>query len=525
MLSTVVKIFILSVVAAIAVAGCSAGSGGGNAPAASGDNTPVNAEIFFWTEKFSAGTATSADLSATSHAYSYPVPNLTGDELKLHIKGDALFAQHFTEDSLRPEYGLGPVFNNSSCIGCHNRDGRGSLPSGLSDTSWIKMGNTEALLLKISVENEITESHAANLQNHFGEPAAVPGYSQQLFNSGAYGLRGETSSDGQAEIWVKLQKSTFQYPDGEQVTLSKPIFDLRNPYDLFLDAADGQQKSRLWQSDVKVSPRMGMPMYGLGLLESIPEKDILQQAEIDRSSEGVHGTPNLVYDVIKAKNGDLLPVSLGRFGVKGSAPSVQQQAMGALNGDVGVTNPLFPIESIFGTKLFDTYMAQHPTPMKIEVGDDEMNAITFYSQTLAVPARRDVENLDVIQGAKLFSQTSCTSCHTPSWKTDNTALISAYRNQKIYPYTDLLLHDMGEGLSDGRKDFKASGQQWKTRALWGLGLTKVVNPRAGFLHDGRALTLEEAILWHDGEAKYAKDKFAHLAKSDRDLVIRFLQSL
>lgn len=522
MLSTISRFFLVLAMGSAMLLSCSQNSGDGVTGVA--ETPPIKTDAF-WAEKFSAGTATSLDLVPTSHSFSYPVPTLTADELELHLEGDVLFEQHFSEDQLRPEFGLGPVYNNSSCIGCHNRDGRGSLPAGLSDKTWLKMSNTEALLLRISVENESSIDAGFSAENNYGEPVAVPGYSHQLFHVGSYGLRGETSSDGQAEIWVKLEKTSFIYPDGERVVLSKPIFELRNPYDLYLDEKLQKQTSRLWQDDVKISPRMGMPMFGLGLLEAIPESDILRQAKVDRSAEGVFGVPNYVYDAVKAQQGDVFPVSLGRFGVKANTPNLLQQAMAALNGDVGVTNPLFPIESIFGTKLFDMYMEQHPTPLKIEAGEDVMHALTFYSQTLAVPARRDIENPDVIQGAKLFSQVSCTSCHTPAWQTDNSAAISAYRNQKIYPYTDMLLHDMGEGLADDRKDFQASGKQWKTRALWGIGLTKVVNPRAGFLHDGRAASLEEAILWHDGEARFSKNKFVQLSKAERLQLIKFLGSL
>jgi CxxC motif-containing protein (DUF1111 family) len=521
--SAIGKYFILTLSSILLLAACSKnGSNSPNSSGTLGNSAPTESEEF-WTTKLSAGSATSTDYFATSHAFSYPVPTLNPEELQLHNQGDILFEQHFSEDELRPEYGLGPVFNNAACIGCHNRDGRGSLPAGLTDNSWIKLGNTEALLLKISIENP-DDNEDYNLENKFGEPKAVPGYSHQLFQAGSYGLRGETSSDGQAEIWVKLERSSFQYPDGQILSLSKPIFDLRNPYDEYLDSS-GAQKSRLWESDVKISPRMGMPMYGLGLLESIPESDILKNSKVDRSNEGVHGTPNYVYDAVKAQAGNPYPLSIGRFGVKASTPSVLQQSMAALNGDIGVTNPLFPVESIFGTKLFEKYLANKPSPLKVEANESIMRALTFYSQTLAVPPRRDIENSDVLAGAKIFSKISCTSCHTPSWQTDSNSSIIAYRNQKIYPYTDMLLHDMGEGLSDKRKDFRATGSQWKTRPLWGIGLTKVVNPRAGFLHDGRASTLEEAIIWHDGEAKYSRDRFADLDKVDRGKLIRFLQSL
>ncbi len=486
----------------------------------------------FWTIKKIGGEGTSLDEAATSHAYGYPLPSLSLDELDLHRTGDANFSRHFSDDAQRSEFGLGPVYNNTSCVACHNLDGRGSLPLGLAETRWTKLGVNEAIFLRISIENDAILKSDKNKANHFGAPRAVPGFSTQLFHVGTYGLRGVNSSDGQAEVWVTLKKSQFQYPDGQVTELSQPIFEIRNPYDgvsesSSLESESGSTKkpvSRLLQDDVRMSPRMGMPMYGLGLLESIPEKDLLKNAAIDRSSEGVHGIANMVWDAIKDKKGDPQPVSLGRFGLKGSTATIEHQSMAALNGDIGVTNLLFPSESIFGTALFEVFQRNHPSPLKIEASDSVMNSLVFYSKTLAVPPRRNIEDQDVIRGAKLFAQVHCTSCHVPSWET-GVSKIRSLAYQKIYPYTDLLLHDMGEGLADNRQDFLANGKQWKTRALWGLGLTKVVNPRAGFLHDGRALTVEEAILWHRGEASHSLQKFSQLTKMERRQLLQFLQSL
>ncbi len=165
-------------------------------------------------------------------------------------------------------------------------------------------------------------------------------------------------------------------------------------------------------------------------------------------------------------------------------------------------------------------LRQRQSEASKEVADD----LIFYTQTLAVPSRRDVDNPTVTRGAELFHQVSCTSCHQPSFTTGPHA-IPALSNQKIYPFTDMLLHDMGEGLADGRQDFDANGREWKTRPLWGIGQTQTVNPRAGFLHDGRARTLEEAILWHDGEASYSRTQFSRLPKSDRTALIQFIRSL
>jgi CxxC motif-containing protein (DUF1111 family) len=214
---------------------------------------------------------------------------------------------------------------------------------------------------------------------------------------------------------------------------------------------------------------------------------------------------------------------MGRFGLKNNTPSVFHQSLGALQGDIGVTNYAFPVESIFNTPLFDAFKAKLG-PVKVEAPNDVADALVFYSRTLAVPGRRDTENDIVKRGGQLFADINCTSCHQPSFTT-GTHKISALSNQKIYPFTDMLLHDMGDGLADGRRDFDASGRHWKTRPLWGLGQTQTINPRAGFLHDGRARTLEEAILWHGGEGDYSKNKFAALPQADRDALVAFLKSL
>jgi len=501
----------------------SACSGGG-----SGDSsTPVVQQpqkVEFWQLKNTGGEGTSLDEFATSHAFSYPMSNLNEEESEQHLVGDPHFERQFSDDPTRPDFGLGPVQNNTSCIGCHNRDGRGSLPIGLNATDWKKVGVNEAIFLRISIENDSIMKAEKTLGNHFGGPQVVPGFSDQLFHTGTRSLRPDFPGDGLAEVYMKLEKTQFTYPDGRVVELSKPLFDVRNPYDQWLDDVTGEKKSRLFESDVRFSPRMGMPMIGLGLLEHIPDADLIANSQIDRSGEGVSGKLNKVFDAVKFRNGDIYPVSIGRFGLKGSTPTVEQQSLGALRGDIGITNYLFPDESIAGTVLLDKYIASLTIPMKIEASDEVAKSLVFYSSTLAVPPRRNIENPEVIAGGKIFAKVSCTSCHVPSWRT-GAAPIKALSNQDIAPFTDLMVHDMGDGLADNRQDFEANGREWKTRPLWGIGLTKVINPRAGFLHDGRAATIEEAILWHDGEAKYSKNKFVNLSQADRTRLIQFINSL
>lgn len=515
-------VFSFIVLATAGLTGCSSSESGSPATVPTGEKPVTTFPDFVHVKK--TGADASSDDGETSHAFSYPLTGLGHDDAELHLAGDALFERNFTDDAAHPEFGLGPVYNNSSCIACHNRDGRGSLPTGLSHDDWKKLGRNEAILLRISIESPAILARAKTPENHYGAPVAVPGYSTQLFQLGSYTLREDSPGTGQAEVWAKLELSRFTYPDGSSVELAKPVFRFENPYDMVSDPASGTRQSRLWQSDVKTSPRLGPAMYGLGLLEAVPDQDIVDLAGIDHSSEGVHGRPNYVFDLSKSLAGDLRPVSIGRFGLKANTPTLEQQAMGALRDDIGVTNSYFPLESILNTPLLDQFIRRTGYVTKQEVDPAVGRALAFYSRTLAVPPRRNVEDPDVQAGGRLFEQSRCVSCHVPSLKTGDHVL-PALSRQTIYPFTDLLVHDMGEGLADGRQDFGATGREWKTRALWGLGLTQTVNPRAGFLHDGRARTLEEAILWHDGEARHARDKFAALPAADRKKLLAFLKSL
>jgi len=407
----------------------------------------------------------------------------------------------------------------------------------------VKLGSEAAIFLRISIEDDGASCSEQTQSNNYCAPTAVPGFSDQLFHRGVLKARHDwldSPAGGQADVYLSYQYSNFTYPDNTVVELKKPLFDVKNPYDAPSESlATNSPVSRLFQDDVKFGARNGMPVFGLGLLEAIAEKDIVALADPDdKDNDGISGRPNYVFDKIKDNAKNPYPVSLGRFGWKGNAPTVRQQSLGALRGDMGITNPLFPNESIANTLLHDDYLARTDYLDAGASADggpeaDQMfsDDVTFYVETLAVPARRNVDDLNVIAGAALFEQVNCSGCHTPTFTTQTDMnigglpAIDALQGQVIYPFTDMLLHDMGEGLSDGRRDFLASGLEWKTRPLWGIGLTKTVNPGAGFLHDGRAETLEEAILWHGGEALKSRDAFAALSKSERDSLIKFLRSL
>ncbi|PKH56696.1 thiol oxidoreductase [Shewanella sp. Choline-02u-19] len=493
----------------------------------------------------SGGDTTTFDASESGHGFSTPSPNLTAAELELHLEGDLGFETAFTTapNDAHPELdGLGPVFNNTDCNSCHQRDGRNSTPQIAAGKTRIKLGSEAGIFLRISKapDEPCLEGTAAN---NYCAPIAVPDFGDQLFHRGVLKARPDWEQNkfiGQADVYLSYETKAITYSDGSSVTLKKPLFDVENPYD-----APGETKSsanvtsNLLQDDVLMGWRNGMPVFGLGLLEAIPEADIVAKVDSDdANNDGISGRANYVFDAVKAQAGDSNPVSLGRFGWKANTPSVRVQSLGALRGDIGITNPLFPDESIKGTSLHDHYLTRSgfvDTGAGID-GEPEADAefsdsVVFYAETLAVPARRRVADADVREGARLFERLNCSGCHTPSFVTKASGdiggaeMIAGHKSQTIYPFTDMLLHDMGEGLADGRPDFLADGSEWRTRPLWGIGLTKTVNPQAGFLHDGRAATLEEAILWHGGEAQQSTDDFMALNAAERAQVVDFLMSL
>ena len=265
------------------------------------------------------------------------------------------------------------------------------------------------------------------------------------------------------------------------------------------------------------SPRMSPANFGLGLLEAISEQTILSNAdEFDSNQDGISGKANYVYDIASNQ------IILGRFGWKANQPSLKQQAAGAFNQDMGVTSPLIPVKSCYGQSQYANYSYCSCSP---DITATQLNAVTFYLQSLAVPARRNVNDNTVQQGKSIFIQAKCSSCHITNVTTGVSAVNSSLSLQAIQPFTDLLLHDMGAGLADNRPDFLASGTEWRTAPLWGIGLQQVVSGNTIFLHDGRARSLMEAIMWHGGEAEQSKQYVRQLSEDERNALITFLQSL
>jgi CxxC motif-containing protein (DUF1111 family) len=424
--------------------------------------------------RLSGGEATVFD--ATSKAFGHSMSGMNTTDQHAHELGDRSVEQTFVTAPAPVNSGLGPIFNNVSCVSCHHNDGKGNPTTGLVSSS---------MLMRLSLPG--TDEH--------GGPLAVPGYGLQLQDMAVFGKQSE------AKVNISYTDQPFTYADGTVTTLRKPAYTLQNAY-VALPAG------------VMVSPRMAPPFFGLGLLQGIPEATLLSFAdENDADGDGISGKPNYTYDPVNKK------MMLGRFGLKANTATILTQVAAAYQQDMGITSTVFPQESSFGEPVADDLVDDPELP------DSILNATAFYIQSLAVPARRDVTDTQVQQGEKLFAQTGCTGCHKPTLQTGVDVRFKALSNQRIHPYTDLLLHDMGTDLADGRTDFKADGNEWKTPALWGVGLFEKTNGTPFYLHDGRARTLEEAILWHGGEAAKSKQQFAQLSKDNRAAVIRFLKSI
>jgi CxxC motif-containing protein (DUF1111 family) len=315
----------------------------------------------------------------------------------------------------------------------------------------------------------------------------LPGFQPEAIMLGAYRL------------------SRGAYGDGEIYYLRRPVFKLS-------DLGYGPM-----QSNTVFSPLVAPPVIGLGLLEAVPEKTLRDLAAADQNrTDGISGKINLVWNVTAKR------LAVGRFGWKAEQPDIRQQCAVAFNGDMGLTTTMYPAENYTAAESVCTNSLSGGNP---EVSDEIFAATVLFSRLIAVPARRDTTNEIVLRGEKLFHQLNCAVCHVPELKTGDADGFPELSNQTIRPYTDLLLHDMGEGLSDHRQVFEASGSQWRTPPLWGIGLVPAVNGHTFFLHDGRANGLAAAILWHGGEAENSKEQFRLLKKNDREALLRFLESL
>lgn len=432
-------------------------------------------------EQFSGGEATV--FNASAEAFGFFASKLSLDEQSDFGIGNSFFRQSWISapSSTTARDGLGPFYNAVACASCHFKDGRGRPP----------MFNGElghGLLLRLST-NGINENGTA-----FPDPI----YGGQLQDNA---ILGQTIK-GQYVITYQTITETFE--DGTVVELQKPIYHINNlGYGALAE-------------NLKISPRIANQMVGLGLLEAVPESALLAFADVsDNNQDGISGKANYVFDVTSNSQ------KIGRFGWKANQPSIRQQVAAAFSGDIGITSSLFPIENC--PPGIDCNAI--PNGGSPEITDISLDRVVLYSSSLAVPARRNFSDQNVLEGKKIFERLNCIGCHIPKMETGNNHPIAAMRNQTIRPYSDLLLHDMGSELSDNAPDFLAEGNEWRTPPLWGIGLIKTVNGHTNLMHDGRAKNVEEAILWHGGEAQKAKEDYKKLTVTERENLLSFIQSL
>ena len=445
------------------------------------------------------GGAATVRAMTTADAFSQPSGNISFErELDFKV-GNGLFRKLWVSSpsSTQASDGLGPLFNSRSCQSCHLKDGRGHPP--LAD------GDATSMLIRLARPAD-TEAERRLIADHALLNFADPVYGGQLQDKAVTGLAAE------GRISVAYTEKPFAYPDGETVSLRYPAFEIR-------DLAYGDM-----HPDTTISPRIAPPMIGLGLVEAIPEADIIANADPDdANADGVSGRIQIV------RHPETGEPTLGRFGWKAQNATIRQQSADAFSGDIGISSP-DSADPYGDCTQNQTACRTLPDGVQARLGDTEapdpvLDLVTFYSSNLAVPQRRDVDDAQVLEGKELFYAAGCTSCHTPKFVTTRDAPQKEHRFQLIWPYSDFLLHDLGEDMADGQQVGQAGGREWRTPPLWGIGLTETVNGHTNFLHDGRARNLEEAILWHGGEAETARDNFAAMTREQRRALIRFLESL
>ncbi len=453
-----------------------------------------------WAFEENSGGAQTVRARMTPDAFSQPADNLTfAQELDFRV-GNGLFRRIWVSApaSTIASDGLGPLYNARSCQRCHLKDGRGHPPEGPDDSA-------VSMFLRVS----IPAPDIADLEHYIAgthPTAPEPTYGTQLQD---FSLPGHAAE-------YRLQ---IDYEEEEVILSGGEVAHLRRPTYTAADLGYGPM-----HPDAMLSPRIAPQMIGMGLLEAIPAEDILAWADPDDADgDGISGRPQIVWSRVHDR-----PM-LGRFGLKAGNPTVLEQTAGAFAGDIGISNPIHTAGSGECTDLqADCTAALHGDDAEqsgFEIDQIGLDLVTFYSQTLAVPARRDVGDPEVLHGREVFFESGCTSCHRPNYVTHRIEGDHPASFQLIWPYTDMLLHDMGPGLADNRPEGRANGQEWRTAPLWGIGMTETVSGHTYFLHDGRARSLLEAVLWHGGEAQTARDRVVEMPPEDRAALLRFLESL
>ncbi|MEO1336862.1 MAG: di-heme oxidoredictase family protein, partial [Myxococcota bacterium] len=431
---------------------------------------------------------------AAALGFSRPAANLPSSQKPLFYAGQALARQPWVKapSSTDARDGLGPLYNARSCLVCHHRGGRGTVNGdGVLGTG------TLIRLSQVRVD---------------GTAAPDPIYGSQLqlrTIDASYTLGGTAGQiPAEAQVVVEWIPVVTRYPDGQSITLRRPTVHL----------------SQLGYGPLAPTTVLGLrhasPLYGLGLIDLIDTDDLMAMADpSDEDGDGISGRANRVWDRQRQTT------VVGRFGWKANQPSLRQQVAAALAFDMGITSRLFPASTCSEDQSACRNAPNGASAGGHEISESLLDLIVDYNRSIAVPQRRKPSHPLVVEGQRHFVAMGCVGCHVPTQRTGQDSRFPHLSEQTIWPYTDLLLHDMGPDLADGRPDFDASGVEWRTPPLWGVGLSRAVHRDAGLLHDGRARTVEEAILWHGGEAQESRDAFMAAKSAQRRALLAFVRSL
>jgi CxxC motif-containing protein (DUF1111 family) len=412
----------------------------------------------------------------------HPAGSMTEEAEARFLLGKSFFRIPWVEapSATTARDGLGPLFNANTCIHCHPHNGAGRV---------FKEDGTlhRSLLLRLAKPKAENDAERETLHKNGFVPDPV--YGAQL------SLHAIAPVKPEGTPVVSYKAATFTYPDGTTATLHTPVYSVEN-----LGYGPLHKETTL-------SARIAPSLIGLGHLTAIPAADILAREDpADKDHDGISGKAQWVYSPETNQK------ELGRFTWKGSAATPKQQAAAAFHHDMGLSNPIYPQPNCTAAQRECNERAAL-SAHELDVPQERLDAVAAYITNLKIPLPKKID----AKGKQLFETVGCAACHVPQHVTDQGVVIR--------PYTDLLLHDMGEGLADGRSEFLAGGREWRTAPLWGIGLKKQTAGAAHYLHDGRARTIEAAILWHGGEAQQARNAFAALPKAARQSLLHFLESL
>ncbi|MES9831305.1 MAG: di-heme oxidoredictase family protein [Candidatus Thiodiazotropha sp. DIVDIV] len=435
------------------------------------------------------------EIDISQHAFTHSISGLNSEQRVEFSIGKALFKRIWVSApaSTQATDGLGPLYNARSCLACHPNNGRGK-PFEQSNAP------SKSLVIKVDIPAK-SEAHKQHLAENRINNIPEPVYGTQLQNFAI------ATHDSEFKLQITYLETAVTLFDGEVVVLRKPIYQLNNLNYGKLDL------------NTRISPRVAPQLVGLGLLEAIDENSLQAMSdEEDENDDGISGKVNWVW------SREFNKVVAGKFGLKSGSPSINEQSQSAFFTDIGISTHLYP--EGYGDCTNRQTDCRHAIDGNSQQYDNleaplaVTQSVKFYLQQLAPPPRRNWDDPDVQAGSSLFNQSGCSACHIASFEVE-------FNNQRqeIHPYTDLLLHDMGEGLADHRPEGRASGQEWRTPPLWGIGLTPHVSGHTQYLHDGRASTLLQAVLWHGGEAQAARDAVIALTKQQRKQLLLFLESI